>query len=461
MFKKIGIICAVVIVLAAAFCLYQYTDVFGVKQNASVAADAQPLPAATEAIATAFAEETAEPAPEADAEAAADAEANPVLATLDGKEITLSEVQSMLSSLVSGGYVSDSTDYKTALDYLIQSQILRDKITELGFDQFTDEEKAEFSAKAAAEWEEAISQYVSYFGSSDTDAEQIRQEAIAYYGAYGISEDTMVRQYQSEASQAKLESYLMEGKDITATEEEIRALFDETAEQDGVNISENIGMYELYQAYYGQEFWYMPEGYRGIIHILLKADESLMTAYSEAQAAYEESKTEEKPDGDEALKAAMDEAREAVFASKKEAIDDIYARLEKGEDFTALISEYNEDPGMQDEAKLADGYHVHKDSLVWDPVFTAAAFSEKMTKPGDVSDPVVGSSGIHILYYLRDIPSGKVEMTDAIHDEIKTYLETSKQNEVFSNALVDWVSQHDVVYNQEAMYALTNGSAAE
>ncbi|MBQ7657175.1 MAG: peptidylprolyl isomerase [Clostridia bacterium] len=482
--KTIAIVCAVVVVLAAAFCLYQFTDIFGAKQNNAVPAEAQSAPEATVAvIATdapteapaptdapapteAPAEETpaepsAEEQPAAEEEPAAEEaqDENPVLATLDGNEITLTDTQAMLSSLVSGGYITDSTDYKTALDYLIQTRVLAAKITELGFDQFTDEEKADFAAKAEAEWNEAIEQYVSYFGGAeDTNVEQTRQEAVAYYAAHGITEESIARQYQAEASQEKLEAYLLEGKNVAVTEEEIQALFDQAAEQDKASIGGNIGTYELYQAYYGQQFFYMPEGYRGIIHILLDVDEALMDAYTQAQSAYEESVTEEKPDGDEALKAAVDEARQAILDSRKETIDDIYARLEKGEEFTALIAEYNQDPGMKDESRLADGYLVHQESLIWDPVFTAAAFSEKMVKPGDVSDPVVGQNGIHILYYLRDVPGGKVEMTDEIRAEIETYLDSSKKNQVFSEALSEWMTQHEIVYNQEAIYALTNSA---
>jgi len=513
MSKKVGIICAIVIVLAAVFCLYQFTDIFGAKQDKTVAAAAQPTaapvetateapapteapteepapteapseapteePAATEAPVEAPTEEpaateapveapTEEPVPteaaaeEAPAETAEEPVAeNPVLAIVDGKEITLADTQNVLNSLVSGGYINDSTDYKTALDYLIQTRILSDKIKELGFDQFTDEETAEFTAKGKAEWEEAIQQYVSYFGGNDETAlEQTRQEAAEYYTSHGITEETITKQYQSEASQKKLEAYILEGKEVAVSEEDIQALFDEAAEQDIASFDGNVGTYELYQAYYGQQFFFVPEGYRGIIHILLDVDETLMDAYDKAQAAYEESKTEEAPDGDEALKATMDEARQAILDSKKETIDDIYARLEKGEDFTALISEYNQDPGMKDEARLADGYHVHKESLIWDPVFTEAAFSEKMVKPGDVSDPVVGKNGIHILYYLRDVQSGKIEMTEAIHDEIKTYLENVKENQILSDALSGWQAEHEVVYNQEAIYALTTPAEA-
>ena len=36
---------------------------------------------------------------------------------------------------------------------------------------------------------------------------------------------------------------------------------------------------------------------------------------------------------------------------------------------------------------LRDGYPVHKESIVYDPAFTSAAFSDRMNRVGDVSNP--------------------------------------------------------------------------
>ncbi len=380
---------------------------------------------------------------------------NPVLATMDGQEIRLDEVQTMLERLLDGGYITDEKDYKTALDYLIQTQLLRDKITEMGFDQFTPEEEEAFAADAATEWAEAIANYVQYFSGPDSDPDELKQQAEDYYTSYGMSQETLLSQLKSEAAQNRLEEYLFSGKDVAATEEEVRAVFQEYAQQDLDNFDGNVAMYELYENYYGQKFWFTPEGYRGILHILIGVDEEVLSAYSAAQAAYEESKTDEAPDGDEALKAAMEEARQAVIASKQDVVDEIYARLEKGEAFTDLIREYNEDPGMQDAANLQSGYKVHKDSAIYDPAFTAGAFSERMAKVGDVSDPVVGSNGIHILYYLQDVPAGIIEMTDEIFAEIESYIVNTKKNTIFIDAMAQWQEEHEIVYNQEAIDALT------
>ena len=68
------------------------------------------------------------------------------------------------------------------------------------------------------------------------------------------------------------------------------------------------------------------------------------------------------------------------------------------------------------------GYAVHPESTIWVKEFTAGAFSDKMQAVGDVSDPVVSRFGVHILYYLRDIPAGRVEFNDRIRESIVNYL---------------------------------------
>ena len=96
-------------------------------------------------------------------------------------------------------------------------------------------------------------------------------------------------------------------------------------------------------------------------------------------------------------------------------------KLESGTPFVDLINEYGTDSGMKDEARLASGYPVHNDSILYDPAFQKAAM--ELEKIGDVSKPVVGQYGVHILQYLRDIPGGPVEFTDTIKAEIREKLQ--------------------------------------
>ena len=82
-----------------------------------------------------------------------------------------------------------------------------------------------------------------------------------------------------------------------------------------------------------------------------------------------------------------------------------------------------------------------------------------MVNVGDVSDPVIGSSGVHILKYLRDVPSGLI-MTDAIRAEIIDYLKAVKENDAIMNAIADWTSQYQITYNEENILAATEAAKA-
>ena len=91
-------------------------------------------------------------------------------------------------------------------------------------------------------------------------------------------------------------------------------------------------------------------------------------------------------------------------------LDDIYARIDAGEDFASLIEAYGEDPGMQNEPTKTRGYYVSANSSNWDSMFTDGAMS--LAEVGDVTrTPVIGSSGIHIIRYESDVTPGACRWT--------------------------------------------------
>ena len=395
--------------------------------------------------------------------AAAEITAETTLATFDGEEIHYHEVYDTAYGLMESEDDSVAANFDRALERLIQSRVADAKIAELGLDQFTAEEEEAFLTEAQAEWDEAVQSYVDYFLSEDTQEARAQawKDGEAYFQALGYSVAGLADSLRYNASLDRLWEIAVKDKDLTVTEEEIRALFEEVAAMDQEQVGDSAMMYEMTKYKWGQDVWFVPEGYRGIIHILLDTDESLLNTYKDAQAAYEETVTEEAPEGDAALLAARDAALQAVLDSKKAEIDDIYARLEKGESFESLIAEYGTDPGMANEGNLKEGYAVHRDSIIWDPVFTAAAFSDKMNQPGDTADPVVGSYGIHILHYLRDIPGGIVELSEEIHEEISDYLKSQKENQVIVEALEAWKDGHEIVLNQDLIEAAKIQAAAD
>ena len=390
---------------------------------------------------------------EGDVQEAADE--NPVLFTVGEHAFTLNEVNDTLLDMYANSYVGSMADYDTAIEYLVQMEIIKNKIAELGLDQYTAEEEEAFAAEAQTQWDEAIQTYIDYFLTEDTEEakKQIVIDAENYYAAYGFSKEVLIEQAKWNDALEKLQK-----QSVSVTEEEVKASFDSYVEQYKSMFEGNVPMYEYYQYYNGTEMLYTPEGYRGIIHILLTVDDALLEAYNTAKATLEEQHAaEELAEGVEPVtEEDVLAAYAAIIATRQAEIDDIYAKLEQGETFESLIALYGTDPGMEDSETLANGYAVHKDSIIYDPVFTTAAFSDKMQQVGDVSDPVVGMYGIHILKYHRDIPAGGVELSAELHDT----LESSMISEKFAAKLGEW-AEGVVVYNQEAIDAAKAEAIAE
>ena len=392
--------------------------------------------------------------------------ADEVVVTINGDAITVAELENDAQLLYNAGYVETYPDYDAALESMIREAVVKDHLQKAGYLDFTEEEKAAFSNDAQAQWDQLISGYVDRYLTEDTQEarDQLAQQAAQYFASLGGSVEVLTDDVMYQAAMDKLQEDLTGG--YVPTEEEIQEVFDLYGAQYQAQYENNVGMYEFYTQYYGYESWYVPEGYRAVIHILLNVDADVLQAYTDAQAALDEAESAE--DGaDEAAvaeaKAAVEAARTAVIASRQDVIDDIYARLEKGESFQSLIAEYGNDPGMQDETLLAEGYHVHAESILWDPAFTEGAFQEGMRQPGDVSQPVVGTYGIHILYYLKDVPGGLL-MTDSIHEEIYEYLLSSKSSNAFNAGYAEWQQEVEIVRNDaviDQLKAEAEAKAAE
>ncbi len=405
---------------------------------------------------------------------------DPILATVGEETILKSEVDAVIPAFLENGYIADSSDYTTVVNAMAQNIVLGKKMEDMGFTEFTQEENDAFLAEAQAMWDDYVNSYADYNQSEDT--EEARLAAIAQVeaqlAASGMTPEAVAGRMSKDASQDKMNDYMLAG--YVPTDEEVNAVFETYGSIYRQQYEGNVGQYEFAVMYQGQESWFTPEGYRGIIHILLTPDADLLANYQALSAAFEEqqaaSETEAtQPDATEETAAPqqskalaaepttepvpvtagmLEEARQAVLASRQADIDAIFARLAADESFEALIAEYGQDPGMGDPDNLQKGYQVHAQSIIYDPVFTAAAFSDKMQAPGDVSDPVVGSYGIHILRYLRDWESGLV-MTDTIKVEITEFLTGQKLNQAYAAAFPAWMEQAGVILNGEAIAQAT------
>lgn len=357
---------------------------------------------------------------------------DPVLFTFNGTEVYQSEVIRRAAAYGQAQLISSDTAYDEAIEYMIVNQLVPEaRAAELGLDQFTDAELAEINAEAAEYYEQQLDAYVEGMGAnlSDSEKEGFREELRAYWNEMG----TTVESAQETHRFNKVKARLLETMDVEISDEEIAQVYEEQVQKDEDFFRDNILAYEYFTEYLQSDVWYVPEGYRGVLQILLYADEALCDAYEDAVSAGE----------------GVEEAAQAIIASKQSAIDAIYARLDAGEDFVSVMLDYTQDPGMDDD-RIASGYPVHVKSTVWGKEFAAGAFSEEMQQVGDVSQPIASKYGVHILYYLRDIPGGRIAMDERIRESITTYLTNQKRVDI----LASWADDYDVSYNQDAIDAL-------
>ena len=231
---------------------------------------------------------------------------------------------------------------------------------------------------------------------------------------------------------------------------------------------------------------WMPEGYRTVKHILVIPEDELMSTYktavsdlSSAQStlegyqaelaalndddATEGARTAEEIQADidaaeasvASAQSAVETAAQACLDSVKDKTDEIYARLEAGEDFEALIAEYGEDPGMQNEPTSSRGYYVSAASTNWEVNFRDAAMA--LENVGDyTAEPVLSGSGVHIIRYESDVTAGPValdEVREALYAETLTELQEAN----VTDTIEAWVAERNVSIDADAFEAAYTG----
>ena len=387
--------------------------------------------------------------------AAAELQDTDVLATVNGTELTWADVEPVYDSLVSsyGNYydLTDSANVElfraVAMQNKINEVIMQAKIAELGI-ALTDEEAADAENDAQTDWDTAISNYISQQHSeltdesSQEDKDAANAEAVQYYNDLGYSPESLKENYKLYALYDKLEATIVQ--DVTVTDEEVEALYQELVESDRALYENDIAAYvdynnyvdqmAMYAMYYGTDSsmdyaWYRPAGFRAVKHILLLPSEEAQTELDSLNSQLSAAETDED-------KAEIQAQIDAIFAEMEPTVEEIYARIEAGEDFDALIEEYGQDPGMQSGDSAENGYYVSADSTAWVQEFTDGAMS--IPEIGGVSDPVRSSYGIHIIKYVGDVASGATDFAD-VETTLRETLLSTLTEEAYSAALTEWV----------------------
>ena len=328
---------------------------------------------------------------------------------INGEELRYSAYVTYLTQyqqLLSGAY--DETDETQAayiedlaLTTAIQDMLIEQDMHAKGCYDFDEETENWIQAQGQTAYETALTNVGEVLRAElgYSDEEDMSSFALSYAKALGVTAEDYIAVYRKQRAMVNYYTVLL--GDNPVTEDAIQSAYETNVAASKERFEGDAAAFET-ALYSGEEVWYKPDGYRSILQILLPAE------------------------GD------TDEARlESVQAT----VDAIGERLNAGESFQTLMAEYNTDTAFDDADFLTVGYQVHRDSVVWDEKFVAAAFSERMAQPGCWSDPIVSDAGVHILYYLCDSKSGAIEMTDAIHDALSYTLYQEMCSEALSARL--------------------------
>lgn len=325
-----------------------------------------------------------------------------------------------LYSIYYGEIPSDLPDYvkqQTASAYLAQEVIIR-HADEYGV-TMTEEMEEEAAADAQNEWDEYVASYMESNPAEDgVDEETARAEAIETINELGYTYEYMLAEHRDTV----LVNAIIEAMcaDITEpSEEDVAALYEEKVAADEETYSADTAAYEDAISY-GDTIYWAPEGYRTVQHILLKpTTESLLDDYSTAydnlmdlqnellditsNGVTDEARTADVVTAEvNAANAALKDVEAQIQAECQDTIDEIMAKLDEGASFPELINDYTADSD-------AELYVSASTTSLISPFQIGAMALEKV---GDVSEPIVGQHGVHLIYYASDVPAGAVALDD-------------------------------------------------
>ena len=391
-----------------------------------------------------------------------------VLAVVNGQEVPLDDAQiefDYYAPMYEAYGLADliPTLREEIVDYYVRYYVILDAARQTGLDDFTEEELAGFAATAQETYDGMVAEYSEYFKQDGMTDEEIKAYTISFLADNRYTLESVQRSIRENALVERFYACATEGVEVT--DETIQALYDETVSSQQAAYDADPSSFES-DVMYGNDIYYVPEGFRSVYHILLLLDD-------EAQDALSELLTRQRViaaalEGEDADTDALNAENEAVQAQIDELCADLMARvmeirerLDAGEDFLALMEECGEDPGMQSEPFLSNGYYVSADSNMWEPNFRDAAMA--LENVGDVSDPVLTPYGIHLILFNEELAPGAVPL-ESVRESLEAGALGTLEEAAINEAVQAAMDAADIVtYPENLVYesAATETGATE
>ena len=380
------------------------------------------------------------------------------------------------NSIDTSGYPQDVIDNK------VRELVLKQKYAALPELAMTEEDEADIAAHGQEEYDSMIEQVKSlYLSKSEKEGDELTAEAQAY--ALTLDSRYTLDYFKDHAREEKITDKLREYaiKDVAVTEDEVKAEYDTRVADAKESYGSDITAFGS-AVNAGNTVYYRPAGYRYVKQILVGFADDVKSALTTANSAVTTAQTAlnnaQKALGDNAealaaegitaeekaelegkvaeLEAALEaaqadlnektaaaeQAKTDAFASIQPTVDEVVAKIDAGEDFDALMEQYNTDPGMQREPGKTNGYAVCAGYTPFETAFVDAAMA--LEKIGDVSKPVASDSyGYYIIRYQSDVEEGEIAL-DEVRSVIEPELLSKKQDDTYDAAVEQWTKDASV-----------------
>ena len=344
----------------------------------------------------------------------------PVLAaTVGAQEVTVTQLENSYENSLSyaSAYGYDtSTDDGIAqfrdylLDNLISSAMKIYKATLAGI-TLTDEELAAAQTTADQNYQDTLDSFTQQ--ATTAGATNVEAYAKTLFTKALVQNKTTVKKLQAsmledaknETLVSKHRTALLEG--VVLTDEELATKYaDELASQKTL-FDATPSQYFTYESYaqygYNAPPVYVPDGFFRVRQILV-ADEATANLIKE--------------------------------------------KIDAGEDFETLLTQYNTDPGMQSEENAA-GYLVGDGASYVESFLTAAL---ALTKDGDVSAPVQSDYGWHIIKRVSTEAAHEIPYAD-VKEAFDVYEQAPYQQQYYNDIVSKWVADETLVTRFPDNYA--------
>ena len=337
----------------------------------------------------------------------------------------------------------------------LSTSIVRHYAAQNGY-ELTEEKKTELAAQVKTALDNTREYLESYLSASGFTGDELNAVVEEQMAQAGYTEETLMD--SAELNDVLNFLYERATADVTVTEDEVKAAFDE-------KVAKQKESYASVDAFVNDyvnesEILYTPENVRLMECIFVASVEGEATEdEATADEATEDEATADEATADEATvsEATAGEAADIASLTGYAKAKAIAAAIAGGADFEETMKAYTEDGSTEEQ--MLRGYPVAKNSTTYGEEFMAGAMA--LEHVGDVSDVIVTDYGYFILRYAKDLESGEADFETRKETETEETL-TTKKNDAYSAFIDTILDEADIqVGDLSQMYHVYVGEAVE